>query len=60
MSFFEKAFENATKASESPSLCAVFMSVKRTGEQPLNVSNSSQPISAYVAICRRYRDSMLA
>ena len=40
MSFFEEASENATKASESPSLCAVFMSVKRTEEQPLDVSNS--------------------
>lgn len=42
VSFLEAASENATKASESPSLCAVFMSVKRTGEQPLDVSTTSQ------------------
>lgn len=36
--FFEAASENAVKAAESPSLCAVIMSVKRIGEQPLDVS----------------------
>ncbi|KEQ68078.1 hypothetical protein M436DRAFT_77137 [Aureobasidium namibiae CBS 147.97] len=39
--FFEEASANATKASESPSLCAVFMSIKRTEKQPLDLAVAS-------------------
>jgi hypothetical protein len=38
ISFLEKVSEHSSKAAESPSLCATFLTVKRTGEQPLNVS----------------------
>jgi hypothetical protein len=49
VSFFKGASEHIPKAAESPSLCAVFMSVKRTGEQPLDVSINSKPSSIYLA-----------
>jgi hypothetical protein len=38
VNFFKEASEYNSKAAESPSLCAIFMSVRRIGEQPLNVS----------------------
>lgn len=53
--FFEGASDNATKAAKSPSLCAVFMSVKRTGKQPLDVSISLRSASAYLTIDLQWR-----
>jgi hypothetical protein len=45
--FLERSSEHPQKASASPSMCAVFLSVKRTGEQPLDVSIGSRASSAY-------------
>jgi hypothetical protein len=44
--FLERFSEHPQKASASPSMCAVFLSVKRAGEQPLDVSIGSQAPSA--------------
>jgi hypothetical protein len=40
--FLERFSEHPQKASASPSMCAVFLSVKRAGEQPLDVSIGSR------------------
>jgi GR25 family glycosyltransferase involved in LPS biosynthesis len=40
--FLERSSEHPQKASASPSMCAVFLSVKRIGEQPLDVSIGSR------------------
>ncbi|KAI4850108.1 hypothetical protein E4T44_02938 [Aureobasidium sp. EXF-8845] len=39
--FLERFSEHPQKASASPSLCAAFLSVKRTGEQPLDLAVAS-------------------
>ncbi|KAI4764759.1 hypothetical protein E4T52_03166 [Aureobasidium sp. EXF-3400] len=41
LSFLEEVPERSRKASESANICAVFLSVKRIGEQPLNLAVAS-------------------
>jgi len=38
LGFLKRASEQESKAAESPTLCAVFVSVKRIGKQPVDVS----------------------